>query len=97
MPVQFNQQDNRLVFTFDPRMDTAASQQCEPVLDERLAQADGPVVFDLKGVSFVSSFFLRLVLKAAKQCGSNFSIVDVEPSVKLVLKTAGLDSLISDR
>lgn len=98
MPVQATQQNNKLVFTFEPKMDNAACSKSEPLVAEQTATAGIPVVFDLTGVAFIASRFLRMALQAAKQCGpGNFSIVGVEPMIKLVLKTAGLDTLITDR
>ena len=79
-------------------MDTAACTQMEPELQASLAEADGPVVFDLRGVRFVSSAFLGLCVRAYQKAGSNgFEMINVEPTIKRVFKIAGLESALKVR
>ena len=57
--------------------------------------ASTPVIFDLDGVDFVSSAFLRLCIYAQRQAGDHgFQIVHVGPYVKRVFKIAGLDAML---
>ncbi len=89
--------DNRLIIAFESRVDTNVCRSIEPELTARLENWQGPIVFDLDGVEYVSSAFLRLVLQAIRHAGAeNFSFTRVEPTIKLVLKTAGLDEHIAE-
>lgn len=54
------------------------------------------IVFDLDGVDYICSAFLRLCIVAGKSVEKGcFTIVNSEPNVLKVFKTAGLDSLFS--
>lgn len=75
---------------------------CGSMCDDLLAaceEAPGPLAFDLGGVTFVSSSFLRLVLTAnRKKARGEFQVVSVQPEVKKVFKMAGLwDALGMER
>jgi anti-anti-sigma factor len=98
MPINVTIQNNKLVMAFPSRMDTVACKEVEQDAQNRIAGWRGPIAFDLKGVMFIASAFLRICMAAAKQVGSeNFTFINVEPPVKLVLKTAGFDQFIADR
>lgn len=85
---------DRLVIRFEGRLDTA---RCAEIADEvRAATAApaAPVVFDLSGVEFVCSAFLRLCICAHRGAGEHgFQIVNVHPAIKRVFKIAGLDAM----
>lgn len=86
------------VFHFEECMDTAACEQMEPGLKEALAAVDGPVVFDLAGVRFVSSAFLGLCVRAyQKTSKQGFEMIHVEPTIKRVFKIAGLETTLKVR
>jgi anti-anti-sigma factor len=90
--------DGKLIVSFSCKMDTAQCQAIEKELADQIKSQTGPVVFDLRGVDFVSSMFLRLCIKVIKERGQgNFSVINVEPLIKKVFKIAGLDVIISDR
>ena len=79
---------------FNGRLDTAASLTIEGDLLARVAEAGGPVVFDMAGVDYVCSAFLRLCVVMAKRPAA-FSMVHVEPAVKKVFKIAGFDGIMN--
>jgi anti-anti-sigma factor len=82
---------------FDEQLDTAKCMEIEAAVRSAVDGANSSVVFDLTGVSFVSSSFLRLCVYAARQAKDHaFQIVNVEPSVKRVFKIAGLDAMLSE-
>lgn len=86
------------IYQFEQCMDTAACEQMEPEHQASLAEADGPVVFDLAGVKFVSSAFLGLCVRAYQKTGSNgFEMINVEPTIKRVFKIAGLEGTLKVR
>ncbi len=86
------------------RMDSLACVQEGPLIEERLNEAlkslaasGSPqvglkAVFDLQGVDYIASAFIRICLKTSKTVKKeNFSIVNTDPQVKKVFKIAGLD------
>lgn len=91
--VTFSEQDKQLTCTFAGRLDTAAVMKDELAVDEKIEQApDRSVAFDLAGVTFIASSFLRLCLKTAKTVGvARFSVRRVTPEIKKVFVIAGMD------
>lgn len=94
--LSIQEREGRLVFTFSGRLDTAECLQ----FDERVASAaeaaSQPVVFDLGGVDYVASLFLRICVRTAKGVGfERFTLENVNPSIRKVLKIAGLDGPLS--
>jgi len=99
--VNFNIEENiteekNLVCTFGVRMDTTKCQEIEAELLNKVVETKIPVIFDLEEVDYVSSAFLRLCLRIAKEVGTgNFSIINVHPNVKKVFKIAGFDKQLT--
>jgi len=95
----FDQATETLSAAFQARMDTVNSAAA---LEEFARETGriGPaavsrIVFDLTGVEYIASGFLRLCLSAAKSVpNGRFSIVNTDPAVKKVFKIAGLDVLL---
>ena len=81
-----------LVFRFEGMMNTARCAEIAAEVRSALAAPATPVLFDLEGVDFVSSAFLRLCIHAHQQArDQGFQIINANPSVKRVFKIAGLD------
>jgi len=80
-------------------MDTTASDDAMKVFSEKLREVKAEslkVVFELKGVEYVASAFIRLCLTAAKGVAKgDFSIVNTSPQVKKVFKLTGLDTTLN--
>jgi anti-anti-sigma factor len=82
----------RTTCTFPGRMDTLACEKYQAQIDEQVARAPTPVTFDMNGVDYVASSFLRICLKTAQVLGKGrFELINVGPEVKKVFKIAGLD------
>ncbi len=82
----------RTICTFPGRMDTLACEKYQTQIDEQVIRAHTPVTFDMNGVDYVASSFLRICLKAAQVLGEGrFELINVGPEVKKVFKIAGLD------
>ena len=80
---------------FEGRLDTATCARIEAEVRAAVTQPDRPIVFDLDGVEFVSSSFLRLCVYAYQQAANHgFRIANVGPSIKRVFKIAGLDGML---
>ncbi len=88
--------EGKLTINFEGRMDTATCSSIEAEVNGNVEKADGPVVFDLKGVDFVSSAFLRICISAAKKKGAgNLQVLNAVPAIKKVFKIAGMDQFIA--
>jgi len=84
-------QDDRRVIQFNGQLHAAACGAINDDVMNDCEEADGPLTFDLEGVTFASSSFLRIVLAANRLKGrTGFAIVNVQPDVKKVFKMAGL-------
>lgn len=95
--VNFIEQDNEIICSFSGQLGTAEVLKDEPVVRQKLEQIhDRSVVFDLAKVSFVSSSFLRLCLKAARTAGvGRFSVRNLTAEIKKVYVICGLDKQMS--
>jgi len=109
MECDFDRTERELLCTFAGRMDNASSSGLEAELNERLlaslaqVQGDGSsdggsirVVFDLDGVGYIASLFIRLCIATAKrpELGS-FAISNTNALVKKTFKIAGLDDMLN--
>ncbi len=96
--LDIREENGGMVCVFSGKLDTAACLEVEKALTARARPATGPVVFDLDGVTFVVSMFLRLCIQTCKDVGTpRFSIVNACPAVRKVFALAGLDALITIR
>ena len=98
MSVECTRHNNgKVMCKFLGRIDTTKCIDAEQVVMESIEGAE-VIVFDLDGVEYVASSFLRLCGKAShKVDNNNFSIVNVAPSVKKVFKIAGLSEKLNVR
>lgn len=97
----FDQAEHKLLCRFNGRMDTVKSTA---VMEKFTAERSGfqdkvewlKIVFDLEGVDYVASSFLRLSIVAAKGVPKgNFSIINTAPQVLKVYKIAGLSEMLN--
>ena len=89
-------EESRLVCNFTERMDTSNCQKIEEELYAKVCDTKIPVTFNLEGVDYVSSAFLRICLRVVKQTGpENFAAINATPTVKKVFKIAGFDKQLN--
>lgn len=94
--VSYNVQEDKLVCSFPERLDTEKCLDLENELHQKVKELKMPVIFDLNGVTYISSMFLRICIQTLKGVGpENFSLINLNPNVKKVLKIAGLDKVIT--
>jgi anti-anti-sigma factor len=87
----------QLRIEFEGSLDTAKCMQIEAEVRGAVDGSTVPVVFDLAKVDFISSAFLRLCIHAQHQAKEHgFRIAGAGPSVKRVLKIAGLDAMLGE-
>jgi anti-anti-sigma factor len=79
------------------KMDTIASTEADKDFLKSFSGAGAEnIVFDLEGVTYVASGFLRLCVSAAgKVEKGRFSIIHTDPQIMKVYKIAGLDSVLN--
>ncbi len=93
--VDFVESPGTLPCRFPVRLDTSTCQALEGSVRDRIATTPHAVVFDLTGVDYVSSAFLRLCQIVYKQVeGERFRISNASPLVTRVFKIAGFDKLV---
>lgn len=81
-----------LIFQFPARMDTYKSQEMENDLTSQISSSSKKIVFDLEGVMYISSYFLRLCLSTLKSVGNErFAIKNVRTDLRKVFAVAGFD------
>jgi anti-anti-sigma factor len=85
----------KLVIRFEGSLDSAKCAELETHVCGAVTGSSTPVVYDLDGVDFISSAFLRLCIYGRQQAGDHgFQIVNVGPCIKRVFKIAGLDAML---
>ena len=106
MNSQYDESSHTLTFFFTGSLDTLhcrpLEQEIKNAMDAHLAQKTLPlpkslqVVFDVKDVTFICSFFFRICLSTAKQARKgNFRIHNASPTTTQLLKIAGMDGFIA--
>ncbi len=78
-------------------MDTPASAEADKDFCKSLSEAGAEnIVFDMDGVTYVASGFLRLCVSAARKVEKGkFSVINTDPQIMKVYKIAGLDAALN--
>jgi anti-sigma B factor antagonist len=79
------------------RLDVDGTQSIEMAFTARTATVKAAVLVDLSQVDFIASIGMRLLLSNAKALakrGGKMVLANAQPSVRDVLGTAGIDTLI---
>ncbi|MEI6393427.1 MAG: STAS domain-containing protein [Verrucomicrobiota bacterium] len=85
--------DGRLVCTLEGHFDTAQSQELEATL-KALLKPTQAVTFEMHGVTYVCSCFLRVCVIVSKAAGTgHFTLRGVAPPIKRVFKISGMSEL----
>lgn len=95
----YNQEGKSITLIFTGRMDyQAAGEISEILLSEPVMKTRTPeesIIFDIGGVDYIASSFIRICIQYAKLAGSGrFSIVNCQPLVKKTFKISGLDETL---
>lgn len=87
-------QDDVIVINFPSRVDTPYCQDNASDIATKVGAA-AKVEFNMQGVVFVCSSFLRICLQAAKEKGrDSFSVTQCGPETMKVFKISGYDSVM---
>ena len=88
---------DQAVYRFPSKLETLYCKEIEEELLAQIERHQGPIVFDLAGVEFISSYFLKLMVQTSKKTGpGRLTLTKVSPMIKKTLKTAGFDALIKN-
>lgn len=88
--------DGKYVATLQGEMDTAAAVEAEEVLKPLYTSNGKDVIIDCKGLEYIASSGLRIILsilKGAKASGSRVVLRDVNDDIKNVFKLTGFISI----
>jgi len=92
---ELNISGTKKIFTFSPKLDTANCANMDVELMQALGTDSTEVEFDMSGVDYISSIFLRICAMAAKRIGAHkLKVINSSPNVKKVFKIAGFDEII---
>jgi anti-sigma B factor antagonist len=93
---EITRENGTMLCRFEGRLDTATCPAVEEELQAALAEPPTRAVFDMADVDYVSSAFLKVCVKVAKQLGSeNLALTHMQPHVKKIFKIAGFDKLMA--
>lgn len=96
MNAKIEEIDGKFVATLDGEMDTAAALEVEDIL-KPLYQSNGKdVIIDCKGLEYIASSGLRIllsILKGSKATGSKVTLSNVNDDIKNVFKLTGFISI----
>ena len=87
--------DHLLTCILSGKIDTLNCLVLENEINEKMKEDIASVVFDLQEVDYISSTFLRIVIKIVKLLGKeNFVITNVQPSVMKVFMISNLSEIV---
>ena len=97
---EYNHEEKTIKVIFAGRLDYLAAGelgeiiQAEPVMKNR--KSEDSIIFDIGGVDYIASSFIRICVIYAKQAGKGrFSITNCQPFVKKTFKISGLDEVLN--
>ena len=92
MNTKIEEIDGKYVATLEGEMDTVAATQAEEVLKPLYNSNGKDIIIDCKGLEYIASSGLRIllgILKGAKQTGSRVVMRGVNDDIKNVFKLTG--------
>ena len=96
MNAKLEEIDGKYVATLEGEMDTAAATEAEEVLKPLYTSDGKDVIIDCKGLEYIASSGLRIllgILKGAKASGSKVTLRGVNDDIKNVFKLTGFISI----
>ena len=96
MNTKIEEIDGKYVATLEGEMDTAAAVEVEDALKPLYESNGKDVIIDCKGLEYIASSGLRIllsILKGAKAAGSKVTLRNVNDDIKNVFKLTGFISI----
>jgi anti-anti-sigma factor len=92
----YHKNDNLLTCVLQGKIDTMNCAVLENEINEQMNGDITAVTFDMGGVDYISSTFLRIVIRLVKALGKEkFIISNVQPSVMKVFKISNLAEIVT--
>ena len=92
--LNYKEENQSLEVMFPSKLDTNACMAFENELMDKV-NSDNNIIFNMSGVEFICSFFLRISLKTLQQKGKDkFKIENLNPSTKKVFMIAGFSDMV---
>jgi anti-sigma B factor antagonist len=92
---QYTQNNGVLECHFSGRLDTLLSQAIDAELKLKLNPGITEIIFDLSGVEYLSSSFLRICLSSLRLKGKDhFRVINVSPTALKVFQIANLTEIL---
>lgn len=90
----FTRQDDTLIVKVSGEADLSGSSALRISLMRRLGGVNN-LIFDLGGLEFADSYFLRLLIKLRRRLGgvSSVKVQNPNPNVRKIFEITGLDKL----
>ncbi len=98
MNARIEELEGKYVATLEGELDTAAAAEVEEVLQPLYEAGGKDVIIDCKGLEYIASSGLRIllgILKSAKASGSKVTLRDVNDDIKNVFKLTGFISIFN--
>lgn len=93
--VEFKTEDGKLICVFSGKMDTESSMAVEDEVFDQVQRNKIPTVFDLEKVTYASSAFFRICVKAARATpGMGLTVVNSPPFVRDGFRITQLDKYL---
>ena len=96
MQTTIQEQEGNIIAILEGSLDTAAVPETETAMSPLLEATDKDVIIDCKGLEYIASSGLRIllsILKGAKATGSRVVLRDVSDDIKNVFKLTGFISI----
>ncbi|MEL6281806.1 MAG: STAS domain-containing protein [Pseudomonadota bacterium] len=96
--VEEREEAGRTVFAPNGRLDTVTAKEFETSLFDRIDSGAKDVLIDFNQIDYISSYGLRVMLKAAKQLSGDdksFGIFGLSDTIKNVFVVSGFGKIIA--
>jgi anti-sigma B factor antagonist len=92
---QYIENNGALECHFSGRLDTLSSQAIDAELKAKLKPGITDIIFDLSGVEYLSSSFLRICISSLRHSGKDhFKVINATPSALKVFQIANLTEIL---
>ena len=89
MKTTIEQLEDKYLVTLEGELDTAAAAEVEKTLQPLYTTGGKDVVIDCKGLEYIASSGLRILIKGAKAGGSKVLLKNMNDDIKSVFKLTG--------
>lgn len=93
--MKYNYENETLVCSFPQKVSSTVCNVIEKELTQKIEDTNGPIIFDLEGVTYICSMFLGFCLKYYQlKTKEKFIIRNLTPEVKKVFMIAKFGDML---